>query len=52
MVLLKKMMSCDTDDVIQGKFRYLTRTAKSEVNTIGFLSTFQKIFILGRVVAV
>ena len=52
MVLREKMTSCDTDDVIPGKIRYLMRTAKSGVNSIGFLSKFQKIFILGRIVAV
>ena len=36
MVLRKNMMSCDTDDVIQGKIGDLTRTAKSVVNIIGF----------------
>ena len=52
MVLREKMTSCDTDDVIPGKIGYLTRTTKSGVNIIGFLSKFQKIFILGRIVAV
>ena len=46
------MTSRDTDDVIPGKIGYLTRTAKSGVNIIGFLSKFQNIFILVRVVAV
>ena len=52
MVLWKNMTSCDTDDVIPGKYTYLTRTKKQGVNIIGFLSTFQNIFILVRVVAV
>ena len=52
MVLSEKMTSCDTDDVIPGKIRYLTRTTKSGVNIIGFSLKFQKIFILRRVVAV
>ena len=52
MVLWKNMTSCDTDDVIPGKVSDLRRTAKSGVNIIGFLSKFQKIFILGRNVAV
>ena len=52
MVLRKKMTSYDTDDVIPGKIRYLTRTTKSGVNIIGFLSKFQNIFILVWVVAV
>ena len=52
MVLSKNMTSRDTDDVILGKIGDLTRTAKSVVNTIGFLSKFQKISILVRVVAV
>ena len=38
MVLREKMTSCDTDDVIPGKIGYLTRTTKSGVNIIGFLS--------------
>ena len=46
MVLREKMTSYDTDDVIPGKIRYLTRTTKSGVNIIGFLSKFQNIFIL------
>ena len=50
--LLKKMTSCDTDDVIPGKIGSLTHTAKSDVNIIGFLSTFQNIFVLVRVFAV
>ena len=36
-VLRKNMASRDTDDVIPGKISYLTRTAKSGVNIIGFL---------------
>ena len=36
MVLRKNMTSRDTDDVIQGKIIYLTRNAKSGVNTFGF----------------
>ena len=38
MVLWEKMTSRDTDDVIPGKVSDLTRTAKSDVNIIGFLS--------------
>ena len=52
MVLSKNMTSRDTDDVIPGKIRYLTRTAKSGVNVIGFLSKFQNIFFLVRIAAV
>ena len=37
MVLSKNMTSRDTDDVILGKIRYLTRNAKTGVNVIGFL---------------
>ena len=37
MVSRKNMMSRDTDDVIPGKIGYLTRTAKSGVNIVGFL---------------
>ena len=40
MVLWEKMMSCDTDDFIPGKMSDITRTAKSGVNIIGFLSKF------------
>ena len=39
------MTSFDTDDVIPGKIDDFTRTAKSGVNIIWFLSTFQNIFI-------
>ena len=46
------MTSCDTDGVIPGKISDLTRTAKSGVNIIGFLSKFQNILILVPVVAV
>ena len=49
---IEKMTSCDTDDVIPGKNRYLTRTAKSGVNIFGFLSNFQNILVLVRVFAV
>ena len=52
MVRWKKITSCDTDDVIPGKFGYLTRTAKSGVNIIGFLLKFQNILFLVWVVAV
>ena len=45
----ENMTSCDTDDIIPGKNSYITRTAKSGVNTNGFLSKFQNIFILVRV---
>ena len=46
------MTSCDTDDVITGKISDLTRTAKSVLNNIGFLSKLQKILISVRVVAI
>ena len=46
------MTSYATDDVMQGKIYDLTRTAKSYVNIIGFLSIFLKILYLVRVVAV
>ena len=36
------MTSCGTDDVILGKIGDLTRTAKSVVNNIGFLSNFKE----------
>ena len=52
MALREKMTSCDTDDVIPGKIRYLTRTTKSGVNIIGFLSKFQNMLFLVWVVAV
>ena len=52
MVLLKNMTSCDTDDVIPGKIIDLTRTAKSGVNIIGFLSKVQNILDLVRVFGV
>ena len=51
-VLWKNMTSCNTDDLIPGKHSNLTRTAKSGVNIIRFLSKFQNIIILGQVVAV
>ena len=37
MVLSKNMTSRDTDDVIPGKIRFLTRTAKSGVNIFWIL---------------
>ena len=46
------MTSCDTDDVIPGKISDLTRTAKSGVNTIGFLSKFKNILNLEQNFAV
>ena len=49
---MEKMTSRDTDDVIPGKINDLTRTAKSGVNIIAFLSKFQKVFIFVRVVVV
>ena len=49
---MENMTSCDTVDIIQGKTSDLTRTAKSGVNTIGFLSKFQNILVLVRVFAV
>ena len=52
MVLRKNITSRDTDDVIPGKFGYLTRNTKSGVNNIGFLRKFHNIFILVRFVAV
>ena len=52
MVLWEKLTSCDTDDVLPGKIIDLTRTAKSSVNILAFLSKFQNIFILVSVVAV
>ena len=52
MVLRKNMKSRDTDDVKPGKIGYLTRTAKSGVNNIVFLSKLQKILVLGRIVVV
>ena len=52
MVLLKNMTSCDTDDVILGKIIDLTRTAKSCVNIIGFLSKVQNILDFVRVFGV
>ena len=48
----ENMTSCDTDDIIPGKIRDLTRTVKSSVHYIGFLSNFQKNLIVIRVVAV
>ena len=50
MVLWKNMTSCDTDDVILGKITDLTRTAKSGVNINEFLSKFQNVFSLVRLV--
>ena len=52
MVLLKNIMSCDTDDVMTGKISDLMRTAKSGVNNIGFLSKVQNILVLVRVFGV
>ena len=53
MVLWTNMTSYDTNEVITGKIDYLIRTAKSNVNVIGFLIKFQNIFfILMRVVRV
>ena len=52
MGLSKNMTSRDTDDVIPGKINDLTRNAKSGVYVNQFLSKFQIILILVRVVAV
>ena len=46
------MTSCDTDDVIPGKISDLTRTAKSGVKIIVFLSKAQNMLVLVRIFGV
>ena len=46
-ILWKNITSCSTDDVIPGKIDDLTRTAKSGINIIGFLSKLPENLIFG-----
>ena len=48
MVKWKNMSTSDTDDVILEEIGDFTRTAKSEVDKIEFLSKFQNIFFFNK----